>query len=266
MIDIHCHLLPQIDDGSDSEEKSLQQLRLMYEGGIRQVFLTAHFTHGYEQHGRDEDYVAKYHSKLESMRSLVRENGIDIGLNKGFEVYVTPQTSGDIAKHDLSLGNSRYVLLETDLNGLPVDFYLTLFPILRQGYKPILAHAERYVSIMQDPREAKKLIQRNIYIQVNSGSLLGAYGKKVQETAWLLVRNGWAHLLGSDDHARSPYGGFFQAREKLEREIDGQISTLLTEEFPHTVLDDGIIPYKYVYLKPVRQHRTSKSFLQRIFG
>ncbi|MGC9362821.1 MAG: CpsB/CapC family capsule biosynthesis tyrosine phosphatase, partial [Candidatus Syntrophosphaera sp.] len=214
----------------------------------------------------DRGYIDKYHSKLEALRSMVRENGIGITLHKGFEVYLHPETSKDIQEYGLCLGDSRYVLLETDLNGLPVDLYHSIFPILRQGYRPILAHAERYVSIMKHPRQARELIEQSVYIQVNSGSLLGIYGKAVQETAWVLVRNGWAHLLGSDDHARSPYGGFFQAREKLEREIDGRIPSLLTEEFPQIVLEDGIIPYKYVYLRPVREHRASRSFLRRIFG
>lgn len=266
MIDIHCHLLPQIDDGSDSAERSLRQLHLMSEGGIRQAFLTAHFQHGYDRSISDRDYIDKYYSKLEALRSLVRDNGIEITLHKGFEVYVHPRTSQDIQEYGLCLGDSRYVLLETDLNGLPVDLYHSIYPILRQGYRPILAHAERYVSMIKKPREARELIKQSIYIQINAGSLLGIYGKAVQETAWVLVRNGWAHLLGSDDHARSPYGGFFQAREKLEQEIDGRIPSLLTEEFPQIVLEDGIIPYKYVYLRPVHEHRASRNLFQRIFG
>ncbi len=264
MIDVHCHLLPQLDDGSDSEEKSLSQFRLMAEGGIKQVFLTAHFKHGYDPRVADGEYINKYHAKLRVLRSLVRDNGIDIVLRKGFEVYLTPETPEDVPRHDLCLGDSRYLLLESDLNGLPVDFYHSIYPLLRQGYKLILAHAERYVSIMKNPREARKLIQQNVHIQVNSGSLLGDYGNKVRETAWLLVRNGWAHLLGSDDHARKPYGGFFLAREKLEREIDDHIPELLTEEFPRMVAEDGKIPLKYVYLKPVRQPRKRKSLLRRI--
>ncbi|HOY85350.1 MAG TPA: capsular biosynthesis protein [Candidatus Syntrophosphaera sp.] len=262
MIDIHCHLLPQIDDGSDSEEKSLDQLKLMAEGGISDAFLTSHFMPGHYQYQR-----ADYDAKLLRLRELAKGTGLGIRLHPGFEIYLHPFSLKDIEQHNLRLGNSRYILVESDLNGLPTDFYENLYPLLRKGYKPILAHAERYVSIMKNVHDAKDLIRRDIYMQVNAGSLLGLYGEKVRQTAWLLLRNGWAHFLASDDHAKAPYGAYFQALELLMEELDPTVVQLLTQDFPAKILAGENVPFKYVYLRASHEsRRKKKSWLRRIFG
>lgn len=262
MIDIHCHLLPQIDDGSDSAEKSLEQLRLMAEGGITDAFLTSHYMPGHYQYER-----STYDAKLTQLQELANQQGIKIKLHPGFEIYLHPFSLGDIQKHNLKLGDSRYILVESDLNGLPSDFYENLFPLLRKGYKPILAHAERYVSIMNKVHDAKDLIRRDVYIQVNAGSLLGLYGEKVRQTAWLLLRNGWVHFLASDDHAKMPYGAYFEAVEMLKTELDSDITELITQDFPAKILSNEIVPYKYVYLRAVHENhrRRKKNFWQRLF-
>ncbi|HOC94791.1 MAG TPA: capsular biosynthesis protein [Candidatus Cloacimonadota bacterium] len=262
MIDVHCHLLPQIDDGSDCAEKSLQQMKLMDDGGITDAFLTSHFMRGLYKYERSD-----YDKKLSAMQAKCAENGLKLRLHPGFEIFVQPNILADIEKNNLVMGNSRYVMVESDLNGLPEDFYNYIFPLLRKGYKPILAHAERYVSIMKHPRDARHLIGNNIYIQINSGSLLGQYGEKVRQTAWILMRNGWAHLIGSDDHGRVPYGSYFKALELLRDDLDEHVVELLSTEFPQMILDNKSIPYKYVYIQPSysHSHRRKKSLWRRIF-
>ncbi len=262
MIDVHCHLLPDIDDGAVTAEQSLDQLKLMAAGGIQHAFLTSHYMNGVYDYDR-----ADYDAKLEALREQAKAHGIGIGLHSGFEIFIKPGILDSIEKHNLVLDDSRYIMVESDLNGLPDDFYTNIFPLLRKGYKPILAHAERYVSVMTHPRSARSLIGNNIYLQVNAGSLLGYYGEKVRQTAWILVRNGWAHLIGSDDHVRTPYGAYFKALDLLKQDLDGHTVELLSQEFPRLILEGKSIPYKYVYIQPVRERREKKKNLwQRVFG
>ena len=181
MIDVHCHIIPNIDDGSKGEEQSLNQLLAMDSGGISHAFLTSHCFRGHYDYSREE-----YDTKLSALQEKLQEAGAKIKLLPGFEVYLQPNSLEDIQKFNLCMGDSNYVLIESDLNGLPEDFYNNIFPLLRAGYKPILAHAERYVSIMKSISSAKKLVERNMYIQVNSGSLMGQYGTKVQDTRRLV--------------------------------------------------------------------------------
>lgn len=259
MIDMHCHLLPAMDDGSETEQRSLRQLRGMVAGGITDAFLTTHYLKGVYNYDR-----SLYDEKLNGLRRLALENGLDIGLHQGFEIFLHPSSVEDVARDKLTLGKSRYVLIESDLNGLRPDFYNDVYPLLRKGYRPVLAHAERYVSIMHKPSEAKQLIDQDVYLQVNSGSLVGLYGDKVRQTAWILVRNGWAHLLGSDDHGRSEYGSYFTALELLREDIDNEIVKLLTAEFPLMVMQDQLIPRKYVYIQ--HSHSRHRSFWSKVFG
>ena len=248
-----------MDDGSETEERSLRQLRGMVAGGITDAFLTTHYLKGVYNYAR-----SLYDEKLNGLRQLALENGLDIGLHQGFEIFLHPSSVEDITRDKLTLGKSRYVLIESDLNGLRPDFYNDVYPLLRKGYKPVLAHAERYVSIMHKPSEAKQLIDQDVYLQVNSGSLVGLYGDKVRQTAWILVRNGWAHLLGSDDHGRSEYGSYFTALELLREDIDNEIVKLLTAEFPLMVMQDQLIPRKYVYIQ--HTHDRHRSFWSKVFG
>ena len=266
MIDVHCHLLPKIDDGSTSAEQSINQMRIMAAGGVTDAFLTTHYMSGVYHYER-----ADYDAKLALMRGLAKNYGVEINLHPGFEVYLNSHILEDITSQKLTLGSSHYVLLESDLNGLDPDFYNDIYPLLRQGFRPVLAHAERYVSIMSKISKARELIEHDVYLQVNSGSLLGQYGEKVRQTAWLLVRNGWAHLLGSDDHGRSPYGSYFQAIDLLREDLDEQAVDLLTKDFPQMVLHDQIIPLKYVYFQHSHSHshsrsRSRKNLWERIFG
>lgn len=261
MIDIHTHLLPNIDDGSKDLGDSLKQLAQMAEGGIKRVYLTSHYFRGHYQYTRDE-----YDTRFSVVASKVKEAGINLELVPGFEVFLQPDILTDINKHSLTMGDSPYVLVESELNGLPNDFYNNIYPLLRAGYKPILAHAERYVSIMRKPSRAESLTQRNIYIQTNSGSLLGMYGDKVKSTAWALVNNGWTHFVASDDHVRGQYFSFFQARDAVEDKIDNHTAHLLFHAYPSAIANNESIPYQYVHIFRPHHRRKRKNWLQRLFA
>ncbi len=260
MIDIHSHIIPYIDDGSTSLEQSLAQLKKAEEGGVSEIYLTSHYFRGHYQYTRQE-----YDEKLNALREQTQKAGLQIKLISGFEVFIQPGILDDIQEHSLTMGDSRYVLIESELNGLPPDFYANVYPLLRAGYKPILAHAERYVSIMRKPSKARELTDRDIYIQSNAGSLLGGYGEKVRQTAWVLLENGWTHFLASDDHARGEYGALFEGAKLVEKRIDGLTAKLLTQDYPARIESGENIPYSYVMVRKSR-HRPKKSVLRRLFG
>ncbi|MDP2173725.1 MAG: CpsB/CapC family capsule biosynthesis tyrosine phosphatase [Candidatus Cloacimonadaceae bacterium] len=261
MIDVHCHIIPKLDDGSDDIDKSVKQLRLMAEGGIEHVFLTSHYFKGHYEYSRDV-----YDARFEELSAAVSAADMNIMLHPGFEIFLQPGILDDIVAKGLYLGDSDYVLLESELNGLPSDFYANVFPLLRKGIKPVLAHAERYVSIMRKPTEARDLIDKNVYLQVNASSLLGFYGEKVRKTAWTLVENGWVHFLGSDDHVRGSYGSYFAALELLAKKTDGYTVELLTQKYPHAILENHSIPYRYVQVERPRHKHRKKSLWRRVFS
>ncbi|MDD3535609.1 MAG: capsular biosynthesis protein [Candidatus Cloacimonetes bacterium] len=260
MIDIHCHILHQIDDGSTELTQSVKQLKLMESGGVSDVYLTSHYFRGHYQYSREE-----YDAKLKSLQEAATAEGLKLNLHAGFEVFVQPGIIDDIAQKNLCLGKSNYVLIESELNGLPVDFYQNVYPLLRAGYKPILAHAERYVSIMKRPSKARELSDRDIYIQCNAGAFLGHYGDKVKHTAWELLNNGWVHFIASDDHVRMEYGALFEAAKRVEERIDKTTRNLMFREYPARIGNGETIPYSYVIVKKPSKRRR-KSVWRRLFG
>ncbi len=262
MIDIHCHIIPDIDDGSKSMEKSVQQLKEMQAGGITHVFLTSHYFRGHYHYSREE-----YNRKFSALVENAREQGVKMELIPGFEVFLQHGIEEDVLQHNLTLGDSSYVLVETELNGLPTDFYDNLYKLLRKGFKPILAHAERYVSLMNKPSRVEELIEKNLYIQINAGSLLGQYGRNVMNTAWKMIDKGWAHFVGSDDHVRGKYTTFFQAKDTITEAFDTFTANLLFVNNSTAVLNNKSIEYKYLLktLKP-RHRKHRRSFFSRIFG
>lgn len=260
MIDIHTHLLPNIDDGSKDPQDSLRQLTLMAAGGVKRVYLTSHYFRGHYHYTR-----AEYDERFNLLASQTKQAGLNLELIPGFEIFLAPDIINDIKKHNLTMGDSPYILVESDLNGLPHDFYNNIYPLLRAGYKPILAHAERYVSIMKKPSQAESLSHRNIYLQTNAGSLLGMYGEKVKETAWILVNNGWTHFIGSDDHVRGDYKAYFAARDEVEARVDNHTAHLLFHVYPSSISSGATIPYQYVHIyRPHQKHR--RSWLKRLFA
>ena len=260
MIDIHTHLIPNIDDGSKDSGDSLRQLTKMAAGGVKCVYLTSHYFRGHYQYTREE-----YNQRFSDLSAQVKQAGLNLELLPGFEIFLQADILTDIQKHSLTMGDSPYILVESDLNGLPNDFYNNIYPLLRAGYKPILAHAERYVSIMRKPSQAESLTKRNIYLQTNAGSLLGLYGEKVQQTAWKLVNNGWTHFVASDDHVRGDYQAFFAARDEVEARIDNHTAHLLFHSYPAAIAKNENIPYQYVNI--FRPHRHKKrSWLKRLFA
>jgi len=265
MIDIHCHILPDIDDGSKSVADSLAQLRSMAEGGITDVFMTSHYSRGHFQYSK-----AEYLSKFNTLAQETAHQQIPINLHPGFEIFLLPGIEEDVQNMGLTMGDSSYVLVETELNGKPTDAYAMMYQLLRKGFKPILAHVERYVGVLINHREAYNLMLQDVYMQVNASSLLGYYGNKVESTAWSLVDQGWAHFIASDDHARSAYEHMFAANVIIRDNIDKYTAVLLFEEHPRHILENKPLRKHYVHIQKEstssRRNRRKKGWFNRLFG
>ncbi|HNX01819.1 MAG TPA: capsular biosynthesis protein [Candidatus Cloacimonadota bacterium] len=258
MIDIHTHLLVGVDDGSTDLELSVARLRMMKEVGVQGVVLTSHYMRG--SYDNTSNILTP---KFKALKGAALSDDNEIDLYQGYEVYLAPGVANDIVDYNLTMNGTRYVLVETDLNAFPTDFKENLFQIVRKGYKPILAHAERYVNVIHHLSEADDLINRNVYLQVNAASLLGGYGRKVKQAAWGLLENGWVHFVASDDHCKNPYYSLHVARAIIAESIDELTADLLTKVFPGKMIAGSDIPYRYV---DITNERRKKSFLKRLFG
>lgn len=195
VFDLHTHFIPGIDDGAVDMKMSLQLLRMEVAEGCRDVFLTSHSWGVYEE----------YKPRFQKLLNQVKQKGLDIRLYSGMEIECAEEEAEDTIAQ-LKCGNyntlagTNYILIEfspTWSKKEEVCKKLTVF--MREGYKPVIAHAERYQkwSDLEDIRKWKAMGAR---IQVNYYSLLEETNPAIRRRAQDIVRNRLADFMGSDSH------------------------------------------------------------------
>lgn len=252
MIDIHTHILHNCDDGSDSLELSIEQITNMIDKGVTDIVLTPHYMNSYVQ--TDAKVIDKQFEKLSEATADLK-----INLYKGGEIFLNPGV-GDKIDKELCIGDTSYILVETNMSEFTPDIYEILFQLVRKGLRPILAHPERYNYIMNEPDIAEDFLHRNVYLQVNAGSILGFYGHKIAKTAWYLINNGFAHFIASDNHCKIDEYILPAAIEAIRDNIDDYTADLLSQTNPQKMLNNEKI--KYFYLK--KQLIEKKGFFEKI--
>ena len=198
-VDIHCHLVPGIDDGAKSWEQALAMARMAVADGIRTIVVTPHqlgsFAHNYGHLIRLR--TSELQQVLESQHVPLRVlPGADVRIESGM---VKLLRAGQV----VTLGDhGRHVLLE-----LPHELYFPLEDVLeelhRAGMVGILSHPERNQGLLKQPRLIAPLVQRGCLMQVTCGSLLGMFGPACQELAERMLEEGLAHFLATDAHGPS---------------------------------------------------------------
>jgi protein-tyrosine phosphatase len=197
MLDIHCHILPGIDDGPATWDQSLEMAYTASKDGIRKIIATPHFIKGgYEPSVKDVLTLT------EELNNRLKKEGLDLEILPGMEVYLEldlPQ----LLKADevLTLNNAKkYLLVELPPDNLPHHSERVFFELRLLGIMPILAHAERNQVIAENPHKLFPLVEKGLLTQVTAASLMGYFGSKCRETALLLLRHKLAHFIASDAH------------------------------------------------------------------
>lgn len=192
MVDLHTHVLPNIDDGSSSYEETLAMLNLMETHGIRTVVATPHFDLSKQD---ITEFIDKRHETLETTKKYISENGSKINLLSGCELMFTPQ----LANIDLDLftiENTDYVLIELSTRYDDPSVLQVFEAIIAKGFIPILAHVERYSYLVNDSSRIVEMINRGVIIQVNAKSI----DNKNYPYINAMMKHSLVHLIGSDAH------------------------------------------------------------------
>jgi len=194
--DIHSHLLPNLDDGVRSFEQAEEIILRFKALGYRKVITTPHVMSDAYRNTND-DILAR----LEELREHLKQKNIDIEVDAAAEYYLDEDLYKRLEEGDplLTFGD-KYLLFETNFLTEPFNLKEFIFLAATRGYKPVLAHPERYLFLQQDLDKAEDLINRGVLFQLNTSSFTGYYSKPVQATAQKLVEKKWVHFLGSDCH------------------------------------------------------------------
>lgn len=217
MIDIHCHLLPALDDGPASLEEALAMAAAAVAAGTTQLVATPHIDHTWRV--RPSMILAR----AAALRDALRENRIELELATGAEIALSRLV--DLSADELDqvrLAGGPYLLLECPLSPTAGDFDAILLRIRSRGESIVLAHPERAPLFQQEPARLERLVAEGLLCSLTAGSLLGTFGQTVREFAIELLRAGLVHDLSSDahDHARRP-PGIGDALGAVEEELPG---------------------------------------------
>ncbi|GBD38657.1 Tyrosine-protein phosphatase YwqE [bacterium HR37] len=198
VVDIHCHLLPDMDDGARSWEESLKMARIASESGINTVVATPHWIQGTVWEP-NPDVVRK---KVSELNELLCKNCIPLSVFPGMEIGISENvvelvSSGRV----LTLAEGRYVLVEVPFFSLPVGIEEVVYRLVDRGFFPILAHPERSRDIQKNPKRICDLVDNGALIQITAGSLCGCFGGKAKKCALELIELDAVHIVASDAHS-----------------------------------------------------------------
>lgn len=237
MTDVHCHILPGVDDGAESLEEALVMARMAQASGVRAIVATPHcnMPRGEKNYRSDE-----LRDRFLAFAAALKNQSIDIRLLPGAEVLCTEDAPELLRKGKLlTLAGSRYLLTEFFFDE-PHDCMTELLEALAaEGVIPVVAHPERYRAVQRDPELVARWFARGYVIQVNKGSLLGRLGRRARTCSHLLLERGLAHIIASDAHGcaeRTPHMN--EIRELTEELFSPEYARILLEENPGRILRD----------------------------
>lgn len=234
VIDLHCHLLPAIDDGPLDMDETLAMARLQVEAGVRTVAVTPHVSADLPT---EEAAIAV---GLADVRAALAGAGIPLEVVGGAEIDVhQAERLSDEQLRALALGGGRWLLLEAPLRpNVPIEPIAR--ELLERGHGVVLAHPERSPVLQQDLVSLRRLVGAGVVMQVTASSFTGRFGRIVKRFAEELLEAGLIHTVASDAHdaLRRPPG----IAEPLAAAGIGDLAPLLAQEVPAAILADEPIP------------------------
>lgn len=237
-IDIHCHILPGVDDGSPDLETSLEMLRIAEKNGIRQIILTPH--HKPMHHNVSPDHNLLY---TERLQVAADKAGISIKLHSGNEVYYSDETFDHLTEGKVrTMAGSAYVLVEFHPTNPYKAIHNAVYQVQAAGFVPILAHVERYSDLVSHISYVEDLSQMGCLIQVNASSIMGKYGFGISHFTKKLMKKELVSFVATDSHdAKSRAPELLECRNYVTRKFGADYSDLVFYDNPMRVIEDQLI-------------------------
>jgi protein-tyrosine phosphatase len=240
VIDLHCHVVPGIDDGPATLEGSMDLAEAAEAAGITTLVATPHVSWRYLND------AATMREGVRAVRSAIRSEGIGVDVRPGAEIAIS--RIGELSDDELRglrLGNGPWLMIECPLAQAGGDPEPILDAVHRRGHWIVLAHPERSPLFRRDPARLRALVSRGLLCSITAGSLVGTFGREARDFALALAREGLVHNVTSDAHDavhRPPIlredivAAAPEAPELLAR------LEWLTQEIPHAILEGEVLP------------------------
>ncbi|WP_078378863.1 tyrosine-protein phosphatase [Sutcliffiella halmapala] len=197
MIDIHCHILPNLDDGAKHLTESIEMAHQAVSEGITSIIATPHHQNGKYNNTKEE--ILQY---VEQLNGILQKEMIDLTILPGQETRIYGEILEDYERGEiLTLNNSdKYLFIEFPSNHVPRYTQKLLYDIQLQGITPIIVHPERNSEIIENPGILYELVKKGACTQVTATSLVGGFGKNIKKFSFELIEANLTHFIASDAH------------------------------------------------------------------
>lgn len=208
--DMHSHFIPGIDDGAKTMKDSLELLRGMEELGYKKVITTPHIMGDFFRNTTEIISTG-----LEQVRNAAKAEGLEIEIDAAAEYYFDYDLETKVKSQRLLTFGLDYLLFEVSYMNAPDNLEAFIFLLQTSGYKPVLAHPERYPFwYSKNLENYEKLKDKGVYFQLNINSLTGHYSIAAKRIAEQMIEKGWYEFLGSDCH----HSGHIELMKKVRKE------------------------------------------------
>jgi len=259
MIDLHCHILPGLDDGPKTLEESVDMCRIAARDGIRTIAATPHFKPGIFEHP-----PALVRKKIQALTEALQTHNIDIRIVPGADVFVTPELTKHFGSFDyLTLNKTGKYFLAEFPDVVPPQWDVFLLSFLDQGITPIITHPERNRWFSAHYRALYSFVIRGGMLQITAQSLTGTLGTEVRNFCEFLLRHDLVHVLATDAHSLVERPPILSAAVEIARSIIGhEKADALVTTIPEAILAGTKVPISQPILHSEAPKR--KSWIRRL--
>jgi protein-tyrosine phosphatase len=242
MIDLHCHILPGLDDGAKDLAHAVAMARIARDDGITHIAGTPHLFKG----SFDFPDLGVFAEARDRLSGALREEGVDITILAGAEVHITHGLVGEVRarRKSLTLAGSAYLIVEFPHDHVYSGAKDLFFELMSEGVIPIIAHPERNTMFAQFPKLLFELVDLGALAQANAGSLLDAHGLEAGTAVRRFLELSLVHFIASDGHNTHSKAPRLAAAAAAAAAIVGDaIAAALVTDNPRAVIEDRDIPY-----------------------
>jgi protein-tyrosine phosphatase len=254
MIDLHCHILPGIDDGAPTLEVALAMARAAVNDGIKTIACTPHIYPGLYENSQPIISAA-----IAEFEQALQQQNIPLVLTIGADTHLAPDLLQGIQSGRIpTLGHSRFLLLEPPHHVAPPRFEESVFQLLSAGIVPVITHPERLTWIETHYSKMASLVNAGAWMQITSGSLTGRFGRRPKYWAERMVDERLVHILATDSHhinKRPPF--LAEGREAAALRCGTAEAFNMVDVRPRAILAD--LPLSQIPPLPERQPAPSDS-------
>lgn len=252
MIDIHCHILPGLDDGAKNPAAALEMARRAGADGISTIVASPHVITGLYRNTREVILAA-----TGQFNALLQKNEIPLTVLPGAEYQLEPDLPGRLARGELLTINDggRYLLVELPAAFVPDYTVPVIYDLLLQGVVPVMAHPERNAGLIKNPALLYDLVTRGTLAQITAASLTGRFGATSAAVARLFLEHGCAHFIATDAHSTRDRAPVLAAAALEVARLTGQerAQSLVSGNPGRAVKGEGIASTGLKEIRPVRQ-------------